>query len=309
MSAPLKDLLRDAKVEIVVARAEKDPSVIKELIESLNSDIRSVRFNASLALGELGENAAEAVSHLVDCLDDDDWSICREASEATRSLGKIGESAVDAIPNLSKLLTNDEQTIRKAAAISLGKIGVATDEAISSLISALEDKDEEIRTEAVITLGKMGQSAHTSISNLIVCLKDTSWTVRTAAAQAIKGIGTRSVEAIPTLVGTLEDKDWRVRYRSIDTLAEIGDDAIPALIDALNHNNQIVRKGAVEALGEMRITDPDVLNSMAILLKDKVESVRGKAADALRTCGKESIPILTDAYDTSSKSMKILIIS
>ncbi|MHA2372287.1 MAG: HEAT repeat domain-containing protein [Candidatus Thorarchaeota archaeon] len=80
MSAPLKDLLRDAKVEIVVARAEKDPSVIKELIESLNSDIRSVRFNASLALGELGENAAEAVSHLVDCLDDDDWSICREAS-------------------------------------------------------------------------------------------------------------------------------------------------------------------------------------------------------------------------------------
>ncbi|MHA2086473.1 MAG: HEAT repeat domain-containing protein, partial [Candidatus Thorarchaeota archaeon] len=270
MSAPLKDLLRDAKVEIVVARAEKDPSVIKELIESLNSDIRSVRFNASLALGELGENAAEAVSHLVDCLDDDDWSICREA---------------------------------------IGKIGVATDEAISSLISALEDKDEEIRTEAVITLGKMGQSAHTSIPNLIVCLKDTSWTVRTAAAQAIKGIGTRSVEAIPTLVGTLEDKDWRVRYRSIDTLAEIGDDAIPALIDALNHNNQIVRKGAVEALGEMRITDPDVLNSMAVLLKDKVESVRGKAADALRTCGKESIPILTDAYDTSSKSMKILIIS
>ncbi|MHA2207371.1 MAG: hypothetical protein ACXABC_16065 [Candidatus Thorarchaeota archaeon] len=50
MSAPLEDLLRDAKVEIVVARAEKDPSVIKELIESLNSDVRSIRFNASLEI-------------------------------------------------------------------------------------------------------------------------------------------------------------------------------------------------------------------------------------------------------------------
>ena len=60
-----------------------------------------MRFNASLVLGELGEKAAESVSSLIKCLEDNDWSICREA---TRSLGKIGASAVDAIPRLAELL-------------------------------------------------------------------------------------------------------------------------------------------------------------------------------------------------------------
>ena len=55
MSATLEQLLRDAKVELVVARVEKDPTVIEEIVEYLDSDIRSIRFNAALSLGELGE--------------------------------------------------------------------------------------------------------------------------------------------------------------------------------------------------------------------------------------------------------------
>jgi hypothetical protein len=80
MSASLEDLLRDAKVDLVVARAEKDSTVINEIVAHLNIDIRSIRFNAALSLGELGEKATASVSKLVDCLEDNDWSICREAT-------------------------------------------------------------------------------------------------------------------------------------------------------------------------------------------------------------------------------------
>jgi HEAT repeat protein len=79
MSTSLEDLLRDAKIELVIARFEQEPSIIKDLIELLNNDIRSIRFNATLVLGEIGADSADAVSELVDCLEDEDWSICRES--------------------------------------------------------------------------------------------------------------------------------------------------------------------------------------------------------------------------------------
>jgi HEAT repeat protein len=133
--------------------------------------------------------------------------------------------------------------------------------------------------------------------------------VRTAAAQAIEGIGTGSREAIPTLINTLGDRDWRVRYRSIGTLVKIGEPAVPALMQVINHNDSTVRQGVVEAFGEMQVTDPEIIASVASLLKDKEEMVRGKAADALRNIGKDAIPILVESYEKSNSEMKILIMS
>ena len=87
MSAPLEKLLRDARIDLVLSRIEKNPLVIEEVIKHVDSQIRSIRFNSILVLGELGESASPALSKLNQCLEDDDWSICREA---IRSLGNIG---------------------------------------------------------------------------------------------------------------------------------------------------------------------------------------------------------------------------
>ena len=54
MSASLESLLRDGRIDLVLNRIEKDSSVINDVIESLNSNIRSIKFNAILVLGELG---------------------------------------------------------------------------------------------------------------------------------------------------------------------------------------------------------------------------------------------------------------
>ena len=83
-----------------------------------------------------------------------------------------------------------------------------------------------------------------------------------------------------------------------------------------------MRKGAIDALSEMKITDPKIINSISLLLTDTVEAVRGKAADALRNIGKEAIPVLIEKYvfysknyvfhfiiPISNKKMQILIIS
>ena len=295
MSASLEKLLRDARTDLVLSRAEKDSSIIDEIIRHLGSEIRSIKFNSIFVLGELGQKSVNAISKIISCLEDDDWSICREAA---RSLGKIGNIAKQAIPELSKLLEDKEESIRKEVAIALGKIGNPSDESITSLINTLNDKQVEVRTEVAKALGEIGPDAYNAIPGLMKSLKDVSWTVRTSSAQALSKIGKESLKAIPNLISALDDKDWRVRYRVGNTLAAIGEDAIPSLLKILNHRNPIVRKEAIEVLGEMKIADPKIIENIANLLTDKAENVRGKTADALRSIGEDAVPTLTKELET-----------
>ena len=59
MSASLEQLLRDARIDLVLGRIEKDPSVINEVITQVDNEIRSIRFNSIFVLGELGPKAGE----------------------------------------------------------------------------------------------------------------------------------------------------------------------------------------------------------------------------------------------------------
>ncbi|MFX0012580.1 MAG: HEAT repeat domain-containing protein, partial [Candidatus Hermodarchaeota archaeon] len=94
MSASLEQLLRDARIDLILSRIEKDSSVIDEVIEQVDNDIRSIRFNSIFVLGELGEKSGRrAVSKIKTYLKDNDWSIRRECA---RSLGKIGPIADEA---------------------------------------------------------------------------------------------------------------------------------------------------------------------------------------------------------------------
>ncbi|MFW9783784.1 MAG: HEAT repeat domain-containing protein [Candidatus Heimdallarchaeota archaeon] len=306
MSAPLEKLLRDARIDLVLSRIEKDPSIINEVVDHLNSEIRSVKFNSINVLGELGEKSEKAVPLLTSCLEDDDWSICREAA---RTLGKIGIIAQNALPKISKLLTDKEDSIRKEAAIALGRIGNPTSDSLNALKNALNDRNEEVRTEAANALGEIGSEAYEAIPELMESIKDTSWVVRTASAHAISQIGKGSVKAIPTLINAMQDDDWRVRYRVVNTLASMGELAVPALLEALNSKNKTVVKEALDCLGEIKIADPKIINSISNLLASRSEVVSGKAADALRSIGKESVPSLIEAYDKVNKKMKITIIS
>ncbi|KKL11277.1 hypothetical protein LCGC14_2547410, partial [marine sediment metagenome] len=46
MSAPVEKLLRDARIDLILSRIEKDSSVINEVIKHLSSEIRSIKFNS-----------------------------------------------------------------------------------------------------------------------------------------------------------------------------------------------------------------------------------------------------------------------
>ena len=234
MSASLEQLLRDARIDLVLSRIEKDESVIKEVIQNVESNIRSIKFNSILVLGEIGEKSgSNAVPVITSCLKDDDWSIRREAA---RSLGKIGRSSQPAITELSSLISDEESTIRLAVVSSLGLIGKASPESINTLKKGLKDKNELVRAEAAKAIGLFGAEAFDLIPDLMNGLKDPNWIVRVSSAHSISDIGKGTVKTIPTLIQALEDKDWRVRYRVVDTLTQIGEPSISGLLNVFRND-------------------------------------------------------------------------
>ncbi len=330
-------------------------------------------------LGELGDKSGkEAVDKITHCLDDDDWSVCREAA---KSLGKMGRLAESAASSLKNFTTNEEVTIRLAAIRALGKIGNASSDSVQSLQNALKDSNEEVRAEAAKSLGSLGPDAFAAIQDLMRSLKDASWNVRTQSAKAISDIGKNSVEAIPTLINALGDRDWRVRFRVVNTLTQIGEASIPNLLEKISiaeikrssklrnlnkhtnlglnimmvspliyiatfiflllnlsswmymllvvpfffglgvlifikghyieiNKNKVARKTAVEALGELKTPTPEVIKQLSVMLNDKKEEVRGKAADSLRSLGEKSVNALLNALSRAKTTKsKILIIS
>jgi HEAT repeat protein len=101
--------------------------------------------------------------------------------------------------------------------------------------------------------------------------------VRQDAAAALVEIGAPAVDA---LVDQLEHHQQVVRVLSATSLGVIGDvRAVDALIKALNDEDKIVRHSAAEALG--KIGDTRAVDPLKPLLEDGEFEVRKAAADAI----------------------------
>jgi HEAT repeat protein len=122
---------------------------LPKLIAGLKSPDWAERFQAAYLLGQLEPQAALAVNPLVDTLLDGDMHVRKMAVVA---LGDIGAEAAPAVSALGRILRNDpEETVRRRAAVALGEIGAQ--EAIAVLEDACsQDESDEVREVAVDAL-------------------------------------------------------------------------------------------------------------------------------------------------------------
>jgi HEAT repeat protein len=91
------------------------------------------------------------------------------------------------------------------------------------------------------------------------------------------------VIAIAALIETLGSHDGALRHRGRRALQEIGEPAVPALIDATTHAHHRVRWEATKALGH--IGDPQAAAALVQALGDEDSGVRWLAAEGLATLG------------------------
>jgi len=121
--------------------ARLGPATVPLLRRALSDREPAVAEAACFALGELGEDAADAVADLVAVSGEADDPLCREAAVA--ALGAIGDQR-----GLAAILaaTADKPAVRRRAVIALAPFdGPEVDEALQR---ALTDRDWQVRQAA-----------------------------------------------------------------------------------------------------------------------------------------------------------------
>jgi HEAT repeat protein len=172
-------------------------------------------------------------------------------------------------------------------------------------IDLLHDSDWVVRREAVITLGEMADER--CVEPLVRALRDGDWQVREAAVEAVAEVGPPAVDMLVQYVRDWESRKYVIRalgkindervldplisYLKSDefkddatrALVDLGKPAVPKLIEALNSQDDFVKKQSILALGE--IQDPQAVDPLIALLQDTDWLVRLTAASSLEKIG------------------------
>jgi hypothetical protein len=130
-------------------------------------------------------------------------------------LVRIGEMAV---PVLAEVLRTGNEFEAEGAVIALIKIGPAAKEAVPALVSGLQHKDPNVRGGCAVALGKVDPGSPQSIQRMVSAFSVNSGAVHQMLIQTLIEVGDK---CIPALVSATKDLDIIVRKVSASALSKI----------------------------------------------------------------------------------------
>ena len=228
----------------------------------------------------------------------------RRAAYSAEMLGNIGDSR--AVRGLSRLLESSNYRVADAALYALGKIG--TQESLSEITKILDHPTRWTQDRIAAAVEAVGRPA---MSLLIRNLEEGTPQTRTLSAEILAKVG--GEEALPALRDALRDPHTDVRARAAAALGRLRDrNSLEQLLGALEDTRWEVRSQAAKALGE--VEDPIALPHLAQALRDPEWWVRANAEEAMRRMGeageKELAAMLYDddrfARETAAQALQEL---
>lgn len=211
---------------------------IQKLIKALTDPKMEVRIAAAEALGEL--KAEPAVDHLASLYNDPEEEVILTAVEAIAAIGTPSVST----PMIAAL-SLDYPVARKTAAVTLGHIKSVG--AVEPLGKALDDAEAEVQLAAAKSLGQIGEASGSPA--LVGKLSDSSRELRQACAESLGLTGGDA--AAEGLIEALADSDKSVRDTAKDSLVELKETSVPFALQALRHEKDPVRAGAILVLRQL----------------------------------------------------------
>lgn len=291
------------------------PNVLRYLIILIFILIFGVQFPAVVCGGESPLQQPHQLTEEKNLYDPEVMSAPKNEDERTRRT----------IVELIKELKGEEEHVRRGAAANLGLIGPEAKEAVPALVQALRDSDASVRRLAVIALWSIGPLAKDAIPALIEAHKDGDKFVRSIVPFAVRHIRlslsaadilSMSKGALPvTVVEALKDPDADIRRDAVFVLlrfAWLAEDALPALITALQDADVKVRGGAALTLSSWpAYTGPMAKDAIPVLirvLEDMDEDIRQAVIEVFRNIRppqpQEAIPALIKALNDVNESVR-----
>lgn len=114
--------------------------------------------------------------------------------------------------------------------------------------------------------------------------------------------------AVPRLVSKLSTEDARERHALADIFERLGSVAVPALIEALDTDNEDILKNASRALGD--IGDKSATSALLPLFQHESHNIRSNAVTAVGKCHDSSavdecVSLLADSVESVRKSAAV----
>jgi HEAT repeat protein len=294
----MKLLPEKAEASLVESTASGD---VRGLMKHLADASAATKALAAKRLGQMGPDARQAVTPLVNALKDADPDVRKNAAEALVEIGSLTQSH---LPTLLEAAKDTDKDVQVAAIGAIKTMGGNGEPAIPVLREVLQHKEETVRKAAANTLANLGPAAKASVPDLAVALKDSSPGVRSTAAQALGRMGPDAAPALKELGEAIKDNQLEVQLNALSAIESLGSDAaplLPALEKALIVKNKEVRLRAIAALGGMgsaaKPLVPNIIDAMSV--EDFVQPVK----DALKKIGNDAIKPLIRAL--SSPDAKI----
>jgi HEAT repeat protein len=169
---------------------------------------------------------------------------------------------------------------------------------VEKLVALLQAERRGTRIQAIRALGELRKLS--TVQPLVEAMGDEEMLVRQAAAGALVEIGER---AIPALVETLKGPGGRITPHALWALGEIGSpDAIDAVVKAAESRSWRIRWCAVESLGDLG--GKRAIATLVRALGDRDERVRNAAYLALQKIGKPAVASLRTALRHPDKQVR-----
>jgi HEAT repeat protein len=144
--------------------------------------------------------------------------------EAVLALGRIGGEAASVLATLHRMLENDQDPlVQCAAAFSIAKIDPDDGGAVAYLADILRgDAPEHCRSEAADRLSELGERAESTVPVLIDCLRnDASSYIRLRCVEILPKVNGAGEETVSLLTSALSDDASDVQGQVLETLEDM----------------------------------------------------------------------------------------
>ena len=274
---------------------QKRDEAFRALIAAVQDQDHNIRKKAVRALGNFFEKLKDTdqqysavVATLLEVVKNGDSSIRLTAVYALSNL-KFTLAALRAFLDASK---DQDEDVRFGVHHTLRKLQIDI-AFLPVLLDALKGTDPNACLAAVLALQNLETIDQETLIALLKAQESPNQLVFHAAFKALWGIKARDPNFIKVLCQmTTESKEYRNRKEGVQfigTLEKLGDldlESFTILFHSLNDTNEHVRQAAIEVLGNIGVSHPDLVGKIVPALiattKDPKEHVRQAAAQALR---------------------------
>lgn len=276
------------KLYVSDAIAQIGVSAVPVLLDVVQHRDRGMLLDAVIMLGKIGHESA--VPTLLNTID--------HATGPTRaftieSLGRIADKR--AVTKLIEQLQTDDEILQLNAIVALGKI--RDPRALRALLPFLEHADLDLQKRAIDALGEIADPR--VVPAFLKLLSEAHENLKPSVVEALTKIGDSS--AVDALLPLLEESPPELQAKILLCVkkAKTGT-AVPVLLSLLDHKKPLIRRHAVDALGE--IAQPNTWEIVSGLVgRDASFEVRASAVKALGKIGnKQALPILEKALRDES---------